>query len=214
MYINYGTDCEILNRIIGQVNGTNILLYGHVYNQFRNRISKLQDIIKLKELNVDYLVEQAIKAIEENYDECITHDGIPVWKILHGTFYVCCDKNMFAVEIALLIKSRKVNWKPDLPKTVAEDYKEYIEKGIVAKGDVVIGMETFTVTIKSVDDNKRMNFTDFDVVRELKFDKMYTQIKPRDITNAFPKEIVKGKTTCSYKAKVMYDNICKKYKLK
>lgn len=213
MYLNRGTDCEVLNKIIGQVNGTNIVLFGHTFNQFRNRVAGLQSILNIKEISYDYLIKQTMKAIEYNYDECLTKCRKPVWKVLHGDFNICCDGKIFKIEISTLIKSSKINFDSKYERVVAEDYKEYVKQGIMRKGDIVIAIETLAFTIKHLSETKRMNFTEYDVVRELKFEKKTYVIQPEDITTVFPDEVVSNTTMCTNKAFNMFDDICYKFDL-
>ena len=156
MYLNLGTG---KNKIIRKINGTNILLYGHVGQRYFERLAALQKITKTNNLKYHKLVDRAVQAIEENYDKCITKDGKPVFCIERDiTYKVRCEGKIFDVEVAVLVKSTKVEWHNRIPKEVAKDYKEYVANGELKLGDVVIAIETLAVTIKE-EKEECINFT-------------------------------------------------------
>lgn len=155
MYLNLGTG---KNKIIGKINGTNILLYGHVGQRYFERLGALQKITKTNNLKYYKIINRAVQAIEENYDKCITKDGKPVRNTIDCKVKVRCEGVVFDVEVAVLIKSTKVEWYKQMPKQVANDYKEYVANGELNIGDVVIAIETLAVTIKE-EHEETINFT-------------------------------------------------------
>ena len=124
MFINIGTDCNVKDRIIDNINGTNIVLFGHTSKQYKQRIDKLRRNFKIDKLDYKYLVNEALQAIRENYDECLSKKGERVWKPAVGEFTVNCDKYLYKMEVSVLIKSTKVTWEKHFPQVPAEDYKE------------------------------------------------------------------------------------------
>ena len=155
MYLNLGTG---KNKIIRKINGTNILLYGHVGQRYFERLAALQKITKTNNLKYHKLVDRAVQAIEENYDKCITKDGKPVRNKIDCKVKVRCEGKIFDVEVAVLVKSTKVEWHNRMPKEVVKDYKEYVANGELKLGDVVIAIETLAVTIKE-EKEECINFT-------------------------------------------------------
>ena len=125
MFINIGTDCNVKDRIIDNINGTNIVLFGHTSKQYKQRIDKLRRNFKIDKLDYNYLVNEALQAIRDNYNECLTKKGERVWKAAVGEFTVNCDKQLYKMEVSVLIKSAKVAWEKHYPQIPAEDYREY-----------------------------------------------------------------------------------------
>ena len=50
MFINIGTDCNVKDRLIDNINGTNIFLFGHTTKQYKQRIDKLRRNFKFDKL--------------------------------------------------------------------------------------------------------------------------------------------------------------------
>lgn len=172
MYLNLGTG---KNKIIRKINGTNILLYGHVGQRYFERLGALQKITKTNNLKYHKIIDRAVQAIEENYDKCITKDGKPVRNTIDCKVKVRCEGVVFDVEVAVLIKSTKVEWHNKMPKQVAKDYKEYVANGELNIGDVVIAIETLAVTIKE-EHEETINFTLMNKLGEINVPKYVTNI--------------------------------------
>ena len=172
MYLNLGTG---KNKIIRKINGTNILLYGHVGQRYFERLAALQRITKTNNLRYNKLIDRAVQAIEDNYDKCITKDGRPVRNTIDCKVKVRCEGVVFDVEVAVLIKSTKVEWHNKMPKQVAKDYKEYVANGELNIGDVVIAIETLAVTIKE-EHEETINFTLMNKLGEINVPKYVTNI--------------------------------------
>lgn len=172
MYLNLGTG---KNKIIRKINGTNILLYGHVGQRYFERLGALQRITKTNNLKYHKIIDRAVQAIEDNYDKCITKDGRPVRNTIDCKVKVRCEGVVFDVEVAVLIKSTKVEWHNKMPKQVAKDYKEYVANGELNIGDVVIAIETLAVTIKE-EHEETINFTLMNKLGEINVPKYVTNI--------------------------------------
>lgn len=193
MFINIGTDCNVKDRLIDNINGTNIFLFGHTTKQYKQRIDKLRRNFKFDKLDYNHLVNEALQAIRDNYDECLTKNGERVWKSAIGEFEVNCDKQRYKMEVSVLIKSTRVAWEPNTPHILAEDYREYVESGIIKLGDKVITIETMVLTIRSADVKERQNFTEFDIVRKINLGKTKIKMTPQEFRNTFDNSII-----CSY----------------
>ena len=172
MYLNLGTG---KNKIIRKINGTNILLYGHVGQRYFERLGALQRITKTNNLKYHKIIDRAVQAIEDNYDKCITKDGRPVRNTIDCKVKVRCEGVVFDVEVAVLIKSTKVEWHNKMPKQVAKDYEEYVANGELNIGDVVIAIETLAVTIKE-EHEETINFTLMNKLGEINVPKYVTNI--------------------------------------
>lgn len=172
MYLNLGTG---KNKIIRKINGTNILLYGHVGQRYFERLGALQRITKTNNLKYHKIIDRAVQAIEDNYDKCITKDGRPVRNTIDCKVKVRCEGVVFDVEVAVLIKSTKVEWHNKIPKQVAKDYEEYVDNGELNIGDVVIAIETLAVTIKE-EHEETINFTLMNKLGEINVPKYVTNI--------------------------------------
>ena len=163
MYLNLGTG---KNKIIDKVNGTNILLYGHVGKRYFERLGALQRITNSINLKYCRIINRAVKTIKDNYDVCITKDGEPVRNTIDCKVKVRCEGKIFDLEVAVLIKSSVVEWFNRMPKKVAKDYKEYVENGEMKIGDVIIAIETISVTIKE-EHEETINFTRMNKIGEI-----------------------------------------------
>lgn len=172
MYLNLGTG---KNKIIDKVNGTNILLYGHVGQRYFERLGALQRITKTNNLKYDRIINKAVEAIKDNYDKCITKDGKPVRNTIDCKVKVRCEGVVFDVEVAVLIKSTVVEWNNRMPKQVVKDYKEYVDNGELKLGDKVIAIETLAVTIKE-EHEETINFTLMNIIGEIKVPNFITNV--------------------------------------
>ena len=172
MYLNLGTG---KNKIIDKVNGTNILLYGHVGQRYFERLEALQRITETNNLKYNRIINKAVEAIKDNYDKCITKDGKPVRNTIDCKVKVRCEGVVFDVEVAVLIKSTVVEWNNRMPKQVAKDYKEYVDNGELKLGDKVIAIETLAVTIKE-EHEETINFTLMNIIGEIKVPNFITNV--------------------------------------
>ena len=185
MYLNLGTG---KNKIIDKINGTNILLYGHVGQRYFERLGALQKITKTNNLRYNKIIDKAVQAIKDNYDVCITKDGKPVRNTVDCKVKVRCEGKVFDVEVAVLIKSTKVEWHNRMPKEVAKDYKEYVNNGELNIGDVVIAIETIAVTIKE-EHEETINFTLMNKIDEIKVPRFITNVQRYEL-NLIVKNII------------------------
>ena len=172
MYLNLGTG---KNKIIDKVNGTNILVYGHVGQRYFDRLGALQKVTNTNNLKYYKIINRAVEAIKDNYDECITKDGKPVRNTIGCKVKVRCGGKVFDVEVAVLIKSTVVEWYYGIRREVAKDYKEYVENGEMKLGDVVIAIETVSVTIKE-EHEETINFTLMNKLGEISVPKYITNV--------------------------------------
>ena len=172
MYLNLGTG---KNKIIDKVNGTNILLYGHVGQRYFERLEALQRITETNNLKYNRIINKAVEAIKDNYDKCITKDGKPVRNTINCKIKVRCEDIVFDIEVAVLIKSTVVDWYNRMPKQVAKDYKEYVDNGELKLGDKVIAIETLAVTIKE-EHEETINFTLMNIIGEIKVPNFITNV--------------------------------------
>ena len=172
MYLNLGTG---KNKIIDKVNGTNILLYGHVGQRYFERLEALQRITETNNLKYNRIINKAVEAIKDNYDKCITKDGKPVRNTINCKIKVRCEDIVFDIEVAVLIKSTVVDWHNRMPKQVAKDYKEYVDNGELKLGDKVIAIETLAVTIKE-EHEETINFTLMNIIGEIKVPNFITNV--------------------------------------
>lgn len=214
MFINIGTDCNVKDRIIDNINGTNIVLFGHTSKQYKQRIDKLRRNFKIDKLDYNYLVNEALQAIRDNYDECLTKKGERVWKAAVGEFTVNCDKQLYKMEVSVLIKSTKVAWEKHYPQVPAEDYREYFEKGIIKLNDKVITIETIVLTIRSANIKERQNFTEFDVIRKINLGKLKIKMTPQEFRKSFDNAIINCKSMCERTAWEKIKSTFKKYGIK
>lgn len=214
MFINIGTDCNVKDRIIDNINGTNIVLFGHTSKQYKQRIDKLRRNFKIDKLDYNYLVNEALQAIRDNYDECLTKKGERVWKAAVGEFTVNCDKQLYKMEVSVLIKSTKVAWEKHYPKEPAEDYKEYYENGIIKINDKVITLETMVLTIRSANIKERQNFTEFDIVRKINLGKLKIKMTPQEFRKTFDDATINSRTMCERTAWEKIKATFKKYGIK
>jgi hypothetical protein len=177
MYLNLGTG---KNKIIDKINGTNILLYGHVGQRYFERLAATQRLTKINNLRFDKIINRTVQAIKDNYETCITKDGAPVRNTITCNVKVKCDNTIFDVEVAVLVKSTKVEWNNRMPKKVAKDYVEYVNNGELNIGDKVIAIETIAVTIKE-EHEETINFTLMNIIGEIKVPQFITNVNQYEL---------------------------------
>lgn len=154
-----GSNERKLNTIIGEVNGTCILQYAHVGKRYYDRVGRIQKVTGVEELKFHNIVKFTLKSIEKNYNKYITKNGRPVRNVIYTNFDVDCEGKKFNVEIAVLVKSTKVEWSDLNEHIIAEDYKEAVAEGKLKIGDIVIAIETIAATLKCKGE-RRVSFTE------------------------------------------------------
>ena len=200
MFINIGTDCNVKDKLIDNINGTNIFLFGHTTKQYKQRIDKLRRNFKFDKLDYNHLVNEALQAIRDNYDECLTKNGERVWKCATAEFELNCDKQLYTIEVSVLIKSTKVAWEPNTPQELVDDYREYVESGIIKLGDKVITIETMVLTIRSADVKERQNFSEFDIIRKIDVGLRKIKMTPQELKNTISTSIINSHSMTEHKA--------------
>lgn len=163
MYLNLGSKGRSLNKVIGEVNGVSILQYGHVNERYFKRLSRVQKQTGINKIKFDNIIKYTKYSIVKNFDKCITKDGRPVRNVVYSTVDVKCGGKTFVVEIAVLVKSTKVEWSIHAPKVVAKDYVKYVEKGKLNIGDTVIAIETVAATVKCKGESRK-SFTEMNII--------------------------------------------------
>lgn len=177
MYLNLGTG---KNKVIGKINGKNILLYGHVLDRYNERVRRLQKLTGINNLKYDAIIRKAVQAIEENYEACVTKDGKPVRNVIDCNVKVRCNNVVFDIEVAVLVKSTKVEWANWAPKEVAKDYVPYVENNEIKLGDIVIAIETIAATIKE-EKERSINFSLMNKIEKIHVPKCIYNVNLKDL---------------------------------
>lgn len=163
MYLNIGSNGKSLNKIIGEVNGVKILQYGHVNERYFKRISRIQKQTGVNKIKFDNIIKYTKYSIVKNFDKCVTKDNTPVRNVVYSNLNIKCGGKTFIIEIAVLVKSTKVEWSDAAPKEVAKDYKKYVEQSKLNIGDTVVAIETIAATVKCKGED-RISFTEMNVI--------------------------------------------------
>lgn len=179
MYLNIGSEGKTMNKIIGKVNGVNILQYGHLNNRYFNRISKMYKTTSINNLRYDRIIRIVKSIIKSNFNKCVTKNGRPLRNKIVCKFNVETCGQVFVIEVAILIKSTKVEWGKSYPKEIAKDYIEYVDNREINIGDTVIAIETIAASIRLEDEEDR-TFTDINELEVIKLPIDYIQLSFKD----------------------------------
>ena len=153
MYLNIGSEGKSMNKVIGNVNGVSILQYGHINTRYYDRISRMYETTNINNLRYDKMIKIAELIIKRNFNRCVTRDRRQIRNKIVSKFTVETCGQLFVIEVAILIKSTKVEWGESYPKEVAKDYIEYVNNGELNIDDTVISIETIAASIRLEDED-------------------------------------------------------------
>lgn len=175
MYLNIGSEGKSMNKIISNINGVSILQYGHVNSRYYNRISKMYETTTINNLRYDKMIKIVELIIKRNFKRCVTRNDRQIRNKIVAKFNVETCGQIFVIEVAILIKSTKVEWGESYPEEVAKDYVEYVNSGELNIGDTVISIETIAASIR-LEDEEDQAFTNINKIGTIKLPVNHIQL--------------------------------------
>lgn len=148
MYVNKRNSNKA-HELLTKVYGTNVFLYGHVKEQYKNRIKKFQKITGIKTLTFNSLINQAIEVINTKYREVLVRDKEQCRRrVLIANIDIETNGYTFNFEIQLLIKSTRAGFSSKDPKEILPELKPLFDNNELQIGDKVIAIETIVGILK------------------------------------------------------------------
>ena len=140
------------NRVLGEVYGNAIMLFGHTRKQYDERLGqfvKLTGINELKYKNICYEAEEAIK---RNFLKCLVrNDEERRDHSVKMHVNVVTENGYFILDVIMLVKSTFVTYwyGKGYKNEPAPEYKKYAEKGgLLELGNKVISLETCVARVR------------------------------------------------------------------
>ena len=185
LYLNMGSTAETPNKIIGNVNGLDVILFGHVEERHGQRLNVLNEAAYEEVLSFDKLKEICMDVFRNNFKE-LTRD-LDVPKAIRGDIKIKLKGIEAWAEIAIEVRATVVDWSLGITdengedvffsKEVAKDYVDYVKEGKLKIGDRVLTIETIALSVKGKNEkNEKVSFTRFDTIHELKFKQRFVNV--------------------------------------
>ena len=150
MFLNYST-CK--NEVIGKTNnGTLIMLYGHVRERYEERLQRVKEVTGVSELDLDYLMKETVKIVNEYYFECKSRRSRKIRHVIRGEIKLTMGRKNFILDLSVLVAGSEVIYAKEHPYVVEDQYKELVASGELAVYDTILAVETINTTIRFADE--------------------------------------------------------------
>ena len=147
LFLNYSTG---RNQLVGKVNNTNIMLYGHVEERYQERLGRVYEVTNNDMIQLNQLLISAIKITKDNYDKCINPTRRKVRHAIRDEIHFTCeDGKHFVIDISLLVTGTDISWHPNYPERPRKQYQKLVDNKILVIGDKILSFETLTTTIRT-----------------------------------------------------------------
>lgn len=144
---NSKVNCK--NRVLDEIGGNAIMLFGHTRKQFDERVGKLLKLTNVKGLKYQNIVNVAQEAIKRDHVKCLIRYSNEKRRDHNVKFElkVNTENGQFIVDTIMLVKSTFVEYHEDYAEVPAPEYMKYAN-GLLALGKKVIAMETCVARIR------------------------------------------------------------------
>lgn len=151
MFLNHSTS---RNEVIGKVEetGTLIWLYGHVRERYEERLETLRRITNIRRLDLDSLMKETVKMINENVKICLNKDTKKVRQTIRGEINIGIGNKKFIIDLSVLVTGTELTFTDEYPMEIEEQYVPYIESGELQIFGSVLAVETINLTIRFADE--------------------------------------------------------------
>ena len=178
MFLNYSTG---RNQIVGKINNTMIMSYGHVTDRYQERLGRVYEITNEEMLKYDNLLKCAIEITKDNYSECINPTRRKVRHAIRDEIHFQCeDGKHFVIDISLLVTGTDISWHPDYPEVPNKQYKCLVDNNVLKIGDKILSFETLTTTIRT-GGVEAINFNEQPTIAEFNLPKTMYKATKQDI---------------------------------
>lgn len=209
MFINHSTS---VNEVIGKTdNGTLIMLYGHVKERYEERLKQVKEITGVTELDLDNLMKETVKIINEYYFECKSRRYRKIRHVVRGEIKLSLGKKNFILDLSVLIAGSEVTYDNRYPYVIDEQYKPLIESGELMVHDTVIAVETLNTTIRFADEELE-NFSHQPMIAEFKLPEESFKIKDDEFINITKHMLVDKETKLSSCVRIFINRMLDKYR--
>lgn len=155
MFINC-RNSKKYHELLTTVRGTYVFLYGHVREQYNDRINKFQQITGIKTLSFNSLINQAIEVINKKYREVLVRDAEECRRrVLIANIDIESNGCKFNFEIQLLIKSSRAVYDTRSHKQILPELQPLFDNNEIHLEDKVITIETIVGILKKDADENR-----------------------------------------------------------
>ena len=194
LHLNMGSTTDIPNKIIGNVNGLNVVLFGHVETRHQERLTVLNKAGHEEVLSFDKLKDVCMDVFKSNFRTLIENIDEP--RAIRGNVKIKLKGIEAWAEIAIEVRATIVDWAMITQdengedvyfnKEVAPDYIDYVKEGKIKIGDRVLTIETIALSIKGKNEkNDKISFTKFRTIHELKFKQRFINVSVADFKEMF-----------------------------
>lgn len=209
MFINHSTS---VNEVIGKTdNGTLIMLYGHVKERYEERLKQVKEITGVTELDLDNLMKETVKIINEYYFECKSRRYRKIRHVVRGEIKLSLGKKNFILDLSVLIAGSEVTYDNRYPYVIDDQYKPLIESGELMVHDTVIAVETLNTTIRFADEELE-NFSHQPMIAEFKLPEESFKIKDDEFINITKHMLVDKETKLSSCVRIFINRMLDKYR--
>lgn len=209
MFINHSTS---VNEVIGKTdNGTLIMLYGHVKERYEERLKQVKEITGVTELDLDNLMKETVKIINEYYFECKSRRYRKIRHVVRGEIKLSLGKKNFILDLSVLIAGSEVTYDNRYPYIIDDQYKPLIESGELMVHDTVIAVETLNTTIRFADEELE-NFSHQPMIAEFKLPEDSFKIKDDEFINITKHMLVDKETKLSSCVRIFINRMLDRYR--
>ena len=193
LFLNMSSTAEkTLNKIVGEKNGTQIVLYGHMDERHEDRLDVLIQAKKVNLLTKEGMKQLCLNMIDKHYDELM--NNVNELRAIRGNLKIKTKGIVVWAEIAIQVRACEVVWMDGKDKEVAEDYIEYVNEGKMKIGDTVITIETFATSVKAKHElNLVKSFTEIKTLDTINFEERFINVGVK-----YFKEMFKNWTVTPY----------------
>ena len=166
MFINC-RNSKKAHELLTTVYGTHVFLYGHVREQYNDRIKKFQKVTGIKTLTFNSLINQALEVINKKYREVLVRDSEECRRrVLIANIDIESNGYKFNFEIQLLIKSSRAVYSTKGPKQILPELQPLFDNNEIQLEDKVIAIETIVGILKK-DAEENRDFKQQKAVRKI-----------------------------------------------
>lgn len=186
LFLNMSSTAEkTLNKIVGEKNGTQIVLYGHMDERHKDRLNVLMQSKRLvNQLTKSGMKKLCLEMIDKHYDELM--NNVNELRAIRGNIKLKNKGMVVWAEIAIQVRACEVCWMEGEDKIVAKDYVDYVKDGRIKIGDTVITIETFATSVKAEHELHLVkSFTEIQTLDTIKFEERFINVTVEQFKTMF-----------------------------
>lgn len=161
MFLNYSTGD---NQIVGKVNDSYIIAYGHLEERYAERVENIYNVTKDSALLYDNMITRGINVTQNKCKQCMPKSNEKERLLVTSKIqFECEDGKHFIMDVSLLISRSKVLWSKDYPNIPLPMYEKLYRTKKIKIGDQIYAFETMVSTVR-MQGEQSMNFNEYKVI--------------------------------------------------